>query len=69
MAAAFREVILAFGVDEDVKSTKTAAMMVPLHGSNIVAVEGDPDLIVVADADPKNALQIDKLDKASTPNS
>jgi hypothetical protein len=64
MAAAFREVILAFGVDEDVKSTKTAATMVPLHGSNIIAVEGDPDLIAVADADPKNALQIDKLDKA-----
>ena len=64
MAATFREVIAAFGVDEDVKSTKTAAMMVPLHGSNIIAVEGDPDLIVVADADPKNALQIDKLDKA-----
>jgi hypothetical protein len=60
MAAAFREVLAAYGVDEDVKNP---AMMIPLHGSNVVALEGGPDLIVVPVNDRKKALKIEKIDK------
>ena len=35
--AAFREVYSCFGVDE---GTSPPVMMVPLHGSNVVALEG-----------------------------
>ena len=44
MAVAFREVFSAFGVDTDGDKPR---MMVPLHGTNLVALEGDPDLVLV----------------------
>ncbi len=59
MAAAFHEVFPAFGVDED---RKPPGMIVPLHGSNIVALEGGPDLKVVPE---KDFVRVVKLDSAS----
>src|SRR4051812_10269189 len=60
MGAAFREVLAAYGVDEDAKKP---AMMIPLLGSNVVALEGATDLTVVPVNDRKNALKIEKIDK------
>jgi hypothetical protein len=55
MAVAFREVFSAFGVDAD-----KPQMMVPLHGTNLVALEGDPDLVLVPGRDN---LKVEKLEK------
>jgi hypothetical protein len=63
MGVAFREVLAAYGVDEDVKDVKVPALMVPLHGNNVVALDGAPDLKIVPVKDPKGALKIVKIDK------
>lgn len=57
MAVAFREVFSAFGVDVDGDKPR---MMVPLHRTNLVALEGDPDLVLVPGRD---SLKVEKLDK------
>lgn len=57
MAVAFREVFSAFGVDADGDKPR---MMVPLHGTNLVALEGDPDLVLVPGRD---SLKVEKLEK------
>jgi hypothetical protein len=57
MAVAFREVFSAFGVDAESDKPR---MMVPLHGTNLVALEGDPDLVLVAG---KDNLNVEKLEK------
>jgi hypothetical protein len=59
MAVAFREVFSAFGVDADGDKPR---MMVPLHGKNLVALEGDPDLVLVPGRD---SLKVEKLEKVS----
>jgi hypothetical protein len=63
MAVAFREVFSAFGVDTDGDKPR---MMVPLHGTNLVALEGDPDLVLVQGGD---SLRVEKLDKGKLAHS
>jgi hypothetical protein len=63
MAVAFREVFSAFGVDSDGDKPR---MMVPLHRTNLVALEGDPDLVLVPGRD---SLQVEKLDKGKLAHS
>lgn len=58
MGAAFREVFATFGVDGDLTPP---AMMVPLHGYNLVALEGGQDLSVIPERDN---LKVEKLDQS-----
>jgi hypothetical protein len=48
MPAEFHEVFATYGVDED---GPPPGMVVPLHGQNLVALEGGPDLNVVPERD------------------
>ncbi len=57
MAVAFREVFSAFGVDADGAKPR---MMVPLHGTNLVALESDLKLVLVPG---KDSLKVEKLEK------
>src|SRR5262249_44087416 len=57
MAVTFREVFSAFGVDADVDKPR---MMVPLHGTNLVALEGDPNLVLVPGKDSVNVQKLDQ---------
>jgi hypothetical protein len=61
MAVSFREVFSAFGVDADGEKPR---MMVPLHGTNLVALEGDPDLVL---SPGRDNIKVQKLEKGKLP--
>lgn len=56
MSATFREVFATFGIDE---SAKQPAMIVPLHGSGVVALEGGKDLKAVPKRDGVKAVKLE----------